>query len=182
MAEKKNWQFIFAGFGGQGILFTGKVVAYTGMVDGCEVSWLPSYGPEMRGGTADCSVCLSPAPIGSPLVLNPNVLVAMNTPSFDKFINTVEPGGVAVIDSTLVNATTDRTDITAVYIPATRLARENDMPKLANLIILGAIYKATGFTSMETIRKAVEKCVPKTKPELVELNMKAIQIGIENAI
>lgn len=94
--------FLLAGFGGQGILFSGKVIAYSGLMDGKEVSWLPSYGPEMRGGTANCSVCISDEPIGSPLVLSPDVLMAMNLQSFDKFINTVVPGGIAVIDSTLV--------------------------------------------------------------------------------
>ena len=95
--------FLLAGFGGQGILFSGKVIAYSGLMDGKEVSWLPSYGPEMRGGTANCSVCISDEPIGSPLVLSPDVLMAMNLQSFDKFINTVVPGGIAVIDSTLVD-------------------------------------------------------------------------------
>lgn len=178
---RKNWNFVFAGFGGQGILFTGKVVAYTGMVDNLEVSWLPSYGPEMRGGTANCSVCLSDTPIGSPLVLSPDALVVMNAPSYDKFIGMVEPGGTVVIDSTLIDRPMTRTDITAVYLPATRLAKEAGMAKLANLIMLGALYKATGFTELASLRKAVEKCVPPSKPELVELNMKAIEIGAENA-
>ena len=173
----KNWNFVFAGFGGQGILFTGKVVAYTGLVDNREVSWLPSYGPEMRGGTANCSVCLSDTPIGSPLVLQPDAIVVMNKPSYDKFIGTVQPGGVAVIDSSLVEDRTDRQDITAVYIPATKLAQENGIPKLANLIMLGGLLKATGFTSMESVTAAVEKCVPPSKPELVALNMKAIALG-----
>ncbi|MEG0542645.1 MAG: 2-oxoacid:acceptor oxidoreductase family protein, partial [Angelakisella sp.] len=126
----KNWNFVFAGFGGQGILFTGKVVAYTGMVDNLEVSWLPSYGPEMRGGTANCSVCLSHTPVGSPLVLSPDALVVMNGPSYDKFINTVEPGGTIVMDTTLIDRKVERTDITVVSLPATRLAKEADMPKL----------------------------------------------------
>ena len=173
----KNWNFVFAGFGGQGILFTGKVVAYTGLVDDREVSWLPSYGPEMRGGTANCSVCLSDTPIGSPLVLQPDAIVVMNNPSYDKFIDTVVPGGVAVVDSSLVDRKTGRRDITAVYIPATKLAQDNGIPKLANLIMLGGLLKATGFTSLDSVRAAVEKCVPPTKPDLVELNMKSITLG-----
>ncbi|MEG1777578.1 MAG: 2-oxoacid:acceptor oxidoreductase family protein [Angelakisella sp.] len=177
----KDWNFVFAGFGGQGILFTGKVVAYTGMVDNLEVSWLPSYGPEMRGGTANCSVCLSHSPVGSPLVLNPNALVVMNGPSYDKFIDTVEAGGTVVIDSTLIDRKVTRTDITAVYVPATRLAKEAGAAKGANLIMLGALYKATGFTELDSIRKAVEKCVPPNKPQLTELNMKAIELGIANS-
>ena len=151
------------------------------MMDNREVSWLPSYGPEMRGGTANCSVCLSEKPIGSPLVLEPNAIIVMNNPSYDKFIGTLKPGGVAVVDSTLIDRKSDRTDIKVVYIPATKLANEAGMPKLANLIMLGALYKATGFAELADIEKAVEKCVPPTKRELVALNMKAIEIGIENS-
>ena len=175
----RDWNFVFAGFGGQGILFSGKVVAYAGMMDSREVSWLPSYGPEMRGGTANCSVCLAERPIGSPLVLEPDALVVMNNPSYDKFIDTVAPGGFAVIDSALVDRRTSRTDITAIYVPATRLAQENGMGKLANLIMLGALWNATQFTSMEALEAAIEKVVPPSKKELVALNRKAIQIGIE---
>lgn len=173
----KDWNFVFAGFGGQGILFAGKVTAYAGMMEDREVSWLPSYGPEMRGGTANCSVCLSSRPIGSPLVLEPNALVVMNNPSYDKFIDTVAPGGVAVIDSALVDRKTGREDITARYVPATRLAQEHGMGKLANLIMLGALWQATGFASAEALRAAIEKVVPPSKKELVELNWKAIRIG-----
>ena len=146
-----------------------------------EVSWLPSYGPEMRGGTANCSVCLSSRPIGSPLVLEPDALVVMNNPSYDKFIDTVVPGGTVVIDSALVDRRTGRTDITALYVPATRLAQENGIGKLANLIALGALWKATGFTTAEALDAAIVKVVPPSKPELVELNRKAIRIGAEAA-
>lgn len=174
----KDWNFVFAGFGGQGILFAGKVVAYAGMMEGREVSWLPSYGPEMRGGTANCSVCLASRPIGSPLVLEPDALVVMNNPSYDKFIDSVAPGGAVIIDSALVDRKVRRTDITAIYVPATKLAQENGIGKLANLIMLGALWKATGFTSMDSLRAAIEKVVPPSKKELVELNLKAIQLGI----
>ena len=177
----KDWNFVFAGFGGQGILFAGKVVAYAGMAGEREVSWLPSYGPEMRGGTANCSVCLSSRPVGSPLVLEPDALVVMNNPSYDKFIDTVVPGGTVVIDSALVDRRTARTDITALYVPATRLAQENGIGKLANLIALGALWKATGFTTAEALDAAIVKVVPPSKPELVELNRKAIRIGAEAA-
>lgn len=175
----KDWNFVFAGFGGQGILFAGKVVAYAGMMENREVSWLPSYGPEMRGGTANCSVCLSDRPIGSPLVLEPNALVVMNNPSYDKFIGSVAPGGVAVIDSALVDRKTSREDITAVYLPATKLAQENGIGKLANLIMLGALWQTANFILMESLKAAVEKVVPPSKKELVELNLKAIRLGID---
>ena len=114
-------------------------------MDGKEVSWLPSSGPEMRGRPANCSVCISNDPIGSPLVLSPDVLMAMNLQSFDKFIDAVSPGGIAVIDSTLVNKKSSRTDITAVYVPATALANENDLQGLANIILVGTILKHTDF-------------------------------------
>ena len=104
----KDLNIVFAGFGGQGILFAGKVVAYAGLIEGRELSWLPSYGPEMRGGTANCSICLSDEPIGSPLVTNPNVLIAMNRPSLDKFVNEVEPGGTILLDSSLIDERVER--------------------------------------------------------------------------
>lgn len=174
----KNCNFLLAGFGGQGVLFAGKVIAYTGMLDGKELSWLPSYGPEMRGGTANCSVCLSDEPIGSPLVLTPNGLVAMNNPSFDKFINTVEPGGVAIIDSSLIDHGTDRTDIKVCAIPATTLADEQGLKGLANIIILGKLLKETQFTSLETLLAAMKKCIPERKQHLLEPNEKAIRLGM----
>ena len=169
---------IIAGFGGQGVLFTGKVIAYTGLVDEKEVSWLPSYGPEMRGGTANCSVCLSDEPISSPLVLNPDLLVAMNLQSFDKFIDTVAPGGIAVIDSSLVDKKTDRTDIKAFYVPATKLSQEHHFEGIANMILLGKALKESKFATLETIKAAVLKCVPPKKQHLAEPNIKAIELGM----
>lgn len=168
---------IFAGFGGQGVLFTGKVAAYAGLIDAKEVSWLPSYGPEMRGGTANCSVCLSDEPIGSPLVTQPDVLVAMNGPSFDKFINTVVPGGKVIIDSSLVDRKTSRTDITVYAVPATQLSNDEQLEGIANMILLGKLLKETGFTSFETIEKSVAKCVPARKTHLLEHNIRAIRLG-----
>ena len=125
---------LLAGFGGQGILFMGKVIAYAGLTDGKEVSWLPSYGPEMRGGTANCSVCISSDPICSPLVVTPNVFVAMNGPSYDKFIDSVVPGGIVILDSTLVEREVKRDDITVCLVPATQMAEEHGLKGLANII------------------------------------------------
>lgn len=173
-------EIILAGFGGQGVLFAGKVLSYCGLIDGKHVSWLPSYGPEMRGGTANCSVCISDEPIGSPLVTEPNLLVAMNEPSYDKFIGTVAEGGKVFIDKTLVPEKTDRTDIEKFYIPASELESQNNLPKGANIILLGKIFKETGLFSDETVKKAFEKCVPPTKPQLLENNFKAIEIGKNN--
>ena len=175
----KDWNFIFAGFGGQGILFTGKVVAYTGLLDGHEVSWLPSYGPEMRGGTANCSVCISDRPVASPLVTAPNVLLVMNGPSYDRFIGSVEPGGCVVLDSSMIKTASGRTDLTMAEIPATRLAKENGLGGGANLIMLGRLLKETGFTTLEGIRAGVEKSVPASKKHLLEANIRAIELGYQ---
>ncbi|MDR2908400.1 MAG: 2-oxoacid:acceptor oxidoreductase family protein [Oscillospiraceae bacterium] len=168
---------IFAGFGGQGILFTGKVVAYAGLIDGKEVSWLPSYGPEMRGGTANCSVCVSDEPIGSPLVTEPDVLVAMNIPSYDKFIDTVKPGGLVVVDSSLIDRKCERDDVRFAAVPATRLSNEEHLEGIANMILLGRMLKGVEFASLETVERAVGKCVPASKTHLLEHNMRAIRLG-----
>lgn len=173
----KDLNMVFAGFGGQGVLFAGKVVAYAGLIEGRELSWLPSYGPEMRGGTANCSICLSDEPIGSPLVTNPNVLVAMNRPSLDKFIGDVEPGGVVLLDSSLIDVEVDREDITVHYVPASRLAEENELKGLANIILVGKLFKEVGFCSAETLDKALQKCIPPRKAAMLDFNRKAIEIG-----
>ena len=172
-------EILLAGFGGQGILFAGKILAYSGLMDEKEVSWLPSYGPEMRGGTCNCSVCISDDPIGSPLVLDPSILVVMNTPSMEKFAGSVKPGGVIISDSTMVDVKTDRTDIKAFYIPATELAQKNDLAGGANIILLGKLFRETGIVSAETFKKAVEKVVPAKKAALAANNLKAVQIGMD---
>ncbi len=174
-----NYNMILAGFGGQGILFAGKVIAYAGLMEDKEISWLPSYGPEMRGGTANCSVCISDKAIGSPLVTAPNALIAMNLPSFDKFIDTVVPGGTVVVDSFLIDKKVDREDVKAFYVPATKLAEENGLKGLANIILVGKLFKELGFCSEESLYKAIEKCVPARKANMLELNKKAIKIGME---
>ena len=169
---------LLAGFGGQGILFAGKVAAYSGLMDGKEVSWLPSYGPEMRGGTANCSVCISDDPICSPLILNPDALLVMNKPSYDKFIHKVQPGGVAVIDATLISDREEIEGVKTCYVEATRLAEENDLPGLANIILLGKVLKECGFASLEAVKKGIEKSVPARKQHLVEPNFRAIELGM----
>ena len=168
---------LIAGFGGQGILFAGKFLVYAGLKDGFHVSHLPSYGPEMRGGTANCGVIISSAPIGSPIVDEPDILIAMNRPSYDKFIERAVTGAMIFIDSSLVKA-----DNAGVFkIPATRLASENGLEGLANMIIIGAYLNETKMFSPETVRAAMEKCVPKTKADLIEKNLRAIEIG-KNAL
>ncbi|MGN0479241.1 MAG: 2-oxoacid:acceptor oxidoreductase family protein [Hominenteromicrobium sp.] len=173
----KDLNMVFAGFGGQGVLFAGKVVAYAGLIEGRELSWLPSYGPEMRGGTANCSICLSDEPIGSPLVTNPNVLIAMNRPSLDKFVNDVEPGGVILLDSSLIDVKVERGDVTTFYVPASTLAEENGLKGLANIILVGKLFKEIGFCSAETLDKALQKCIPARKAAMLDFNRKAIEIG-----
>lgn len=170
---------IFAGFGGQGVLFAGKVVAYAGLIEEKELSWLPSYGPEMRGGTANCSVCLSERPIGSPLVTAPNVLVAMNQPSLEKFIGAVEPEGLVILDSSLIDLPIERTDVTVHRVPASALAEELGVKGLANMILVGKLFKELGFCSPETLDQAIQKCVPARKADMLELNRKAVAAGAE---
>ena len=173
-----SYNMVMAGFGGQGVLFSGKVIAYAGLIEGQNVSWLPSYGPEMRGGTANCSICVSEEPIGSPLVMTPNVLIAMNEPSYDKFIDTVEPGGTVIIDSTLITKKCERTDINAFYVPATELASEKQLEGLANIILVGKLLKETNFSKYESVRKAIEKCVSSRKQHLLLKNIEAIDLGM----
>lgn len=170
---------ILAGFGGQGILFTGKILAYCGLMGGKELSWLPSYGPEMRGGTANCSVCISDEPIGSPLVANPDILIAMNGPSYNKFIDSVKPGGLVLVDSSIVEEECTRTDITCVSLPATNIASDSGMNGSANMILMGRMLAETNLFDMEVVKQAMEKCIPPKRANLIEVNMKAIQMGMD---
>ena len=168
---------LLAGFGGQGILFAGKQLALAGMEADKQISWLPSYGPEMRGGTANCSVIISDEPIGSPLVTKPDILIAMNGPSFDKFIDKVVPGGIVLVDSSLVAQKTDRTDITVVYIPATVMANENDLAGGANVIMLGQLMKVSKLFDFDFFVDCVVGYTAKKKPKLAENNKKALTLG-----
>ena len=173
----KTTKILIAGFGGQGILFTGKAIAYTGLKSGMEVSWLPSYGPEMRGGTANCSITLSDTPIGSPIVDKPDVLVAMNLPSLEKYYGEVEPNGYAIFDSSLIDKKDVRNDIATVGIPATKLASDNGLDGLANMIILGKVLKETNVLTLEQIVNSLTQMVPAKKVELLKNNIKAIELG-----
>ena len=170
-------KILIAGFGGQGILFAGKAIAYTGLKTGKEVSWLPSYGPEMRGGTANCSVTVSDTPIGSPIVDKPDVLVAMNLPSLEKYFSDTEKGGYIVYDSSLINKIGERNDIKIFGIPATRLASENALDGLANMIILGKVLKETGVLTLEQVETSLKLMIPAKKAELLDKNIKAMEIG-----
>ena len=175
----KNGKIILAGFGGQGILFAGKVLAYSGLKAEREVSWLPSYGPEMRGGTANCHVVVSDSPVGSPIIPNPDILIAMNRPSLDKFENLVEKDGYIVYDSSLIEREAERKDINVFPIPATRLAMEAGMPTLANMVVVGKTLKETGLYTLEEVTKGLEKSIPASKAALLDKNLQAIKIGYE---
>ncbi|MDR3344482.1 MAG: 2-oxoacid:acceptor oxidoreductase family protein [Oscillospiraceae bacterium] len=177
MSENRDLNAVLAGFGGQGILFMGKAIAYAGLLDGREVSWLPSYGPEMRGGTANCSVCISDEQIGCPLVTEPDALIVMNRPSFEKFVSTVKPGGTVVVESSIISAKVERGDVSVYYVPATTLAEQHGLNGLANIILMGKLLEATGFSAMETMEKTMEKIVPAKKAHLIPKNIEALQLG-----
>ena len=170
---------LISGFGGQGVLFTGKFLAYEGLLENKEVTWLPSYGPEMRGGTASCSVIISDDPIGSPLVPKPDVLIAMNLPSLDKFEKDVVPGGLIFYDSSLIGREVERKDVKAFAIPATKMASDEGVTTLANMIVMGKMLKETSMFPAETIDKTLAKVVSARKLDLLEMNKKAIQMGFE---
>ena len=170
-------QILIAGFGGQGVLFAGKFLAYKGLLEDKQVSWLPSYGPEMRGGTANCSIILSDDPVGSPIVSTPDALIAMNLPSYDKYEPAVIPGGKIFVDSTLIGRKANRTDVDTYYIPATKMAADAGIPTLANMIILGKMIKETGAVSFENLIDAMKKVVSAKHAELLEINIKALEAG-----
>lgn len=169
-------EMIFAGFGGQGILSMGKFVAYAGMDENMSVSWLPSYGPEMRGGTANCSVILTDDSIGSPIVTDPTTVVVMNRPSLDKFENTLVPGGVLIMDSDLITREPERKDIEVIKIPAQTVAAEVGSTKIANMILLGALIEKTKIVPMEALLKALKD---HGKEKFYELNKNALEKGAE---
>ena len=170
---------LLAGFGGQGILFAGKQLVSAGMKVGKEVSWLPSYGPEMRGGTASCSVIISDSPVGSPIVSKPDVLIAMNLPSLDRYESSVAEGGTIFVDSTLVERKVNRTDVTAYYVPATRLANENGIPTLANMILMGNILKVMGEFKEESVSAELKKVISAKHADMLDVNLKALKTGAE---
>ena len=170
-------QIIITGFGGQGILFAGKILAYAALLKGKQLSWLPSYGPEMRGGAANCHIIISDEPVGSPIITHPDVLVSMNKPSLDKFEATVNPGGIIILDSSLIDRKVSREDVEAMYVDATALADKNGKGSLANMIMLGAVIQKTGIFTLEEMRAGAQKAIPASKQQLLDLNMKMIEIG-----
>lgn len=169
-------EMIFAGFGGQGILSMAKFLAYAGMDSGLNVSWLPSYGPEMRGGTCNCSVILTDSEVGSPIVADADTVIVMNRPSLDKFENSIRPNGLLIMDSDLVTRTPEREDIQVVSIPAQTIAEELGSKKIANMVLLGALVAKTGIVSMEELLSALKS---HGKESFYEVNRKALEKGAE---
>lgn len=170
-------QILIAGFGGQGILFAGKFLAYKGLIDEKQVSWLPSYGPEMRGGTASCSVIISDEPVGSPIVSSPDVLIAMNLPSLDRYEASVPAGGTIIADSSLIERKVARDDVNVCYVPATKLAGENGIPTLANMIIIGKLLDILGNFDEKGVTAALGKVISAKHADMLDVNMKAIKLG-----
>ena len=174
-------EYIFAGFGGQGMLLIGKFLAMASMMDGKHVSWLPSYGPEMRGGTANCSVIVSDKPVASPLVDKADVVIAMNRPSLDKFESHVKPGGTLVINSSIIDRKAERTDINVVYCDANKIAESVGNPKGANVAILGALLEKSPVVSVDTMVEAIRIELGERKAKFLEGNKKALIAGMEAA-
>lgn len=173
----KTTSILIAGFGGQGTLFAGKVLAYASLYKGLEVSWLPSYGPEMRGGTANCGVIISDTPIGSPIVSKPDILIALNKPSFEKYEKAVVPGGLILVDSSLVDSTSSRDDIKVCYVKASETAAGLGTPGLANIVLIGRLLKESGLFTAEEIGEVFDKLIPERKAAMRAQNRAAIAEG-----
>lgn len=174
-----NMQILIAGFGGQGVLFAGKFLATKGLIEGKNVSWLPSYGPEMRGGTANCSVIISDDPVGSPIVSEPNCLIAMNLPSLRRYENSVVPGGTILVDSTLIEEKVERKDVSVFYVPATKMAKDEGFATLANMILCGKLIKESADMEFENTAEALKKVIPPRKANLLDVNLNALKVGYD---
>ena len=168
-----------SGFGGQGIISSGILLAYAGMLDGKNVSFFPSYGAEMRGGTANCSVVISSDEVTTPVVSQPDTVIVMNEPSLAKFEPLVKAGGLMIINSSLVNSRPKRKDIKVILVPCNKIADELKTPKIANMAALGAFCKQTGALSVDAVAKAMPKVFKRAKPEMLQLNIQALKKGAE---
>lgn len=166
-----------AGFGGQGVLSMGSLLAYAGMLEGKQVTWMPAYGAEQRGGTANCSVIVSDKPIGSPVVVEPTELIVMNRPSLDKFISRVKPGGLVFINVSLVTQKVERSDVTIFEIPATGVALSLGSDRVANMVVLGAYIEATKAVAMTSVIESLKKALPVHRHNLIPMNEKALEKG-----
>lgn len=174
-------EILIAGFGGQGVLFAGQVLAYAAMDNGKEVTWIPSYGPEMRGGTANCTVVIADDEIGSPLVKFPPAVIALNLPSFDKYENLVQPGGVLVVNKSMVDRGASRTDITTLFIPGNEIAEQIGNRRLLNMVMVGALLTCLPDLSLADIESALSAHLPERHKKLLPMNHNALLRGYEFA-
>ncbi|MDL1912384.1 2-oxoacid:ferredoxin oxidoreductase subunit gamma [Chloroflexi bacterium CFX6] len=172
-------EIIIAGFGGQGVLFGGQVLAYAAMDSGKEVTWIPSYGPEMRGGTANCTVIIADDEIGSPLVKNPPLAIALNLPSFDKYEELLAPGGTLVVNQSMVDRGAKRNDINVILVPCNEIAEEIGDRKLLNMVAVGALLTALSELTIEDVGKALESHLPARHKHLLPKNYEALRRGFE---
>ncbi|MBA3061599.1 MAG: 2-oxoacid:ferredoxin oxidoreductase subunit gamma [Atribacteria sp.] len=172
-------RIIISGFGGQGIMLIGRLLAYAGMIEGKKVAWMPSYGPEMRGGTANCTVLISSNEIGSPIVSHPKILIAMNQPSLDKFESNVSKDGLIILNDSLIKREVKRNDVNVIKIPADDIADKLGNSKAANMVVLGAYVEQSGIVKMDTIFKALEEVLTGRNKKLLELNKEALKQGAE---
>lgn len=170
-------EVIIAGFGGQGVLFAGQLLAYAGMDEGKEVTWIPSYGPEMRGGTANCTVVISDEEIGSPFVKNPAAVIAMNLPSLDKYEDLVKEGGTLVVNSSMVNRQVAREDIHVISVPANEIAEQIGSKRAVNMVMLGALLGNIHLLSLEALETALEVHLPARHQQHLAANMEALRQG-----
>ncbi|MFP4343066.1 MAG: 2-oxoacid:acceptor oxidoreductase family protein [Anaerolineales bacterium] len=177
----KHLETIFSGFGGQGALFAGQLLAYAGMADGLQVTWIPSYGPEMRGGTAHCTVIVSEEEIGAPIIRQPGAAVVLNLPSMKKYEPLVKSDGILVVNESLIETRSDRDDIRVLYVPASDIATELGNPRMANMVLLGALIEATGIVDPESILEQLEEHLSERQRKWVEPNREALKRGAERA-
>jgi len=174
-------EIIIAGFGGQGVLFGGQVLAYAAMDAGKEVTWIPSYGPEMRGGTANCTVIISDEEIGSPLVKNPPLAIALNLPSFDKYEEMLAPGGTLIVNQSMVDREANRGDINVIFVPCNEIAEAIGDKRLMNMVAVGALLTALPEISIKDVEKALEAHLPERHKHLLPKNYEALRRGVEAA-
>ena len=170
-------EIIIAGFGGQGVLLMGRLIAQAGMLEGKQVSWMPSYGPEMRGGTANCTVIVSSEEVASPVVSNPSSLIAMNQPSLDKFEPLVEKGGIIIVNQSLISRGVKRDDVEVAEVPANDIANELGNLRVANMVILGSYIAKSKSVKMETIFQSLEEALSRQSQEILALNKEALGRG-----
>jgi 2-oxoglutarate ferredoxin oxidoreductase subunit gamma len=172
-------EVIIAGFGGQGVMLMGRLLAYAGMLEGKNVAWMPSYGPEMRGGTANCTVIISSEEIASPVVPYPNSIIVMNKPSLDKFEANVQKDGLIILNESLIDQKVNRDDVAIVRVPANDIANKLGNLRVANMVALGSYVKKSGVVKLKTIFKALEKALAGRNQKLIDLNKKALKQGEE---